>query len=200
MGRPSPSRLPWRRWLAQLKGTGAKHVAVGYAGGATLSAEHAEAAVAAAGDATYVYRHTKPSAPAAPPLSRLTLLCAKADAKAVQQGLAQGEAIAAGVALARECANRPGNHCTPTYLAEQAAQARQGHKASRSRCSTARRWKSSAWALSSPWRRGRPSRCVSSWPATTVRRRCRRRWCWSARASPSTPAASRSSRRPRWTR
>ena len=28
----------------------------------------------------------------------------------------------------------------------------------------------------------------------------RRRSCWSARASPSTPAASRSSRRPRWTR
>jgi leucyl aminopeptidase len=113
--------------LAQLKGTGAKHVAVGYSGAATLSAEHAEAAVAAAGDATYVYRHTKPSAPAAPPLSRLTLLCAKADAKAVQHGLAQGQAIAAGVALARECANRPGNHCTPTYLAEQARKLGKAH-------------------------------------------------------------------------
>ena len=32
------------------------------------------------------------------------------------------------------------------------------------------------------------------------RRKARRRWCWSARASPSTPAASRSSPRPRWTR
>ena len=27
---------------------------------------------------------------------------------------------AAGTTLARECANRPGNHCTPTYLGEQA--------------------------------------------------------------------------------
>jgi len=50
----------------------------------------------------------------------VTLLCAKTDAKAVQQGLARGHAIGAGVALARECANRPGNHCTPTYLGEQA--------------------------------------------------------------------------------
>jgi leucyl aminopeptidase len=38
----------------------------------------------------------------------------------VQEGIRRGQAVAAGVTLARECANRPGNHCTPTYLAEQA--------------------------------------------------------------------------------
>lgn len=32
----------------------------------------------------------------------------------------QGQAIATGVRLAKELANLPGNHCTPTYLAEQA--------------------------------------------------------------------------------
>jgi leucyl aminopeptidase len=106
--------------LALIKGTGAKQVAVGLAGDGELSAEHAEAVVAAAMDATYVYRHTKPSAPAASALAKLTLLCAKADAKAVQQGLVRGRAIASGVHLARECANRPGNHCTPTYLADRA--------------------------------------------------------------------------------
>jgi leucyl aminopeptidase len=106
--------------VAQVKGSGAKHVAVGYAAGGELSAAHAEALVSAVTEATYVYRHTKPSAPADAALNKLTLLCAKADAKAVQQGLARGQAIAAGVTLARECANRPGNHCTPSYLADRA--------------------------------------------------------------------------------
>lgn len=103
-----------------LKGGGAKHVAVAIAGAGELSAAMAEALVAAAHDATYVYRHTKPSAPAAAALAKVTLLCTKAEAKAAAAGLKRGEAIAAGVLLARECANRPANHCTPTFLGEQA--------------------------------------------------------------------------------
>ena len=103
-----------------VKGMGAKHVAVGYAGAVALTDAHAEGMVAAVRDATYVYRHTKPSAPSASTIAKVTLLCSKPEAKAVQQGLARGHAIGAGVALARECANRPANHCTPTYLAEQA--------------------------------------------------------------------------------
>jgi leucyl aminopeptidase len=106
--------------IGQVKGLGAKHVAVGYAGAVALTDAHAEALVAAAREATYVYRHTKPSAPAASTINKITLVCSKPEAKAVQQGLVRGEAIAAGVTLARECANRPGNHCTPTYLGEQA--------------------------------------------------------------------------------
>jgi leucyl aminopeptidase len=106
--------------FGQLKGSGAKHVAVAVAGAGELDAAHAEALVAAATDATYVYRHTKPSAPAAATLAKVTLLCTKPAAKAVAQGLARGQAIAAGVTLAREWANRPGNHCTPTHLGEQA--------------------------------------------------------------------------------
>ena len=106
--------------INQVKGLGAKHVAVGYAGSEALTDAHAEGLVTAVRDATYVYRHTKPSAPAASTLVKVTLLCGRLEAKAVQQGLARGHAIASGVALARECANRPANHCTPTYLAEQA--------------------------------------------------------------------------------
>jgi len=106
--------------ISQLKGSGAKQVAVSLAGAGTLNDALAEALVAATLDAIYLYRHTKPSAPAASKISKVTLLCGKADAKAVQHGLVRGEAIAAGVTLARECANRPGNHCTPTYLAGQA--------------------------------------------------------------------------------
>jgi len=39
---------------------------------------------------------------------------------AAQRGGAEGRAIAAGVALARDLGNLPANVCTPTYLAEQA--------------------------------------------------------------------------------
>ncbi len=48
--------------------------------------------------------------------------------KAVTQALATGSAIAAGMALARELGNLPGNICTPTYLAEQAQQLAQQQK------------------------------------------------------------------------
>jgi len=112
--------------LAALKHTGAKHVGVA-AAGVELDASHAEALVAAALDATYVYRHTKPSAPPAPLVSAVTVVVDKGQAKAVQLGLAQGQAIGAGVMLAREWANRPGNHCTPTLLAEQAKKLAKSH-------------------------------------------------------------------------
>jgi leucyl aminopeptidase len=105
-----------------IKGSGAKHVAVAFAGADELGAEHAEVAVTVAADAVYTYRHTKPSAAPAPALQKLSVVCSKAESKAVQTGLARGEAIAQGVRLARECANRPANHATPTYLANQAKQ------------------------------------------------------------------------------
>ena len=115
--------------LAQLKGLGAKHVAVALAGNpGEVTEHHAEALATAASDAIYVYRHTKPSAPADSALNKLTLVCAKSDARAVQKGLARGQAIAAGVAVAREFANRPANHCTPTYLAEQAKKLAREHR------------------------------------------------------------------------
>jgi leucyl aminopeptidase len=113
--------------VAALKNSGARHAAVAWVAPEGLTPEHAEALVAGASDALYVYRHTKPSAPKPAPLARLTLLGDKADAKPLQQGLARGQAIAAGVTLARECANRPGNHATPTFLAEQARQLGKEH-------------------------------------------------------------------------
>jgi len=106
--------------LSALKAQGARHLAVVVAGSDALADAHAEALVGAVSDAVYVYRHTKPSAPAAPKLEKVTLLSSKAQAALVQKGLARGAAVAAGVTLARECANRPGNHCTPSFLADQA--------------------------------------------------------------------------------
>ena len=113
--------------LAALKNLGAKHVAVALAGDAEVGAAHAEALAGAAADATYVYRHTKPSALPAPAMARFSLVCAKAQVRAVQQGLARGRAIALGVQLARELGNRPGNHCTPTALADQAKKLGRDH-------------------------------------------------------------------------
>jgi leucyl aminopeptidase len=115
---------PWRKaltaGLAVFKDGGARQLAVALADGGVLSAAHGEALVAACGETSYLYRATKPSAPAGPRLAKVGLVCRKADEAAVVQGIALGRAIAAGVTLARECANRPGNVCTPGYLAEQA--------------------------------------------------------------------------------
>jgi leucyl aminopeptidase len=106
--------------LAQLKVLGVVHLAVASVGGEALTASHAEALTSAVGDAVYIYRHTKPSAPVSPKLSQVTIVVAKAQASAVAKGLRQGQAVAAGVGLARECANRPANHATPSFLAGEA--------------------------------------------------------------------------------
>lgn len=63
---------------------------------------------------------SEPDAPAQP-LERLTLALANRDAsRAAEAGIAQARAIAAGVALTKDLANRPANVCTPVHLAEQA--------------------------------------------------------------------------------
>jgi leucyl aminopeptidase len=103
-----------------LKGGGAKQLAVAMVGSAALTEAHAEALVSAVSEAVYVYRQTKPSAPVASRLETVGLVCPKALSGALGAALKRGEAVAAGVALARECANLPGNHCTPSFLAEQA--------------------------------------------------------------------------------
>jgi len=105
--------------LAALKGRAVRHLAVMLVADAT-SAAHAELLALAIDHAQYVYQHTKPSAEAPKALSRATLLCDATSLAEVKIGLARGKAIAAGVAEARECANRPGNHCTPTWLGEEA--------------------------------------------------------------------------------
>jgi leucyl aminopeptidase len=106
--------------LGLIKGGGAKHLLVASALPQPTGGDQAQALLGAVGDALYVYRHTKPSAPSASKLERVSLACTVSESAAAREGLTRGEAIAAGVALARECANRPGNHCTPEYLASQA--------------------------------------------------------------------------------
>ncbi|MBH9553744.1 leucyl aminopeptidase [Inhella gelatinilytica] len=104
--------------LAQLKGRNVAHVAIAFAGFGALSEQIVEQGVLATRDSAYLYQHTKPSAPKDPRVSRVTVLVDKADLKAAKAGLALGQAVGEGVELARELANRPGNYCTPTHLAD----------------------------------------------------------------------------------
>ncbi|MBI3153795.1 MAG: leucyl aminopeptidase [Burkholderiales bacterium] len=106
--------------LGLLDKLGVRHLAVASAGAAAADAALAAALPPVADEAAYVYRATKPSAKPGPALARVSLVCEDAARAAADAALARGRAVAAGIALARECANRPGNHCTPSYLAEQA--------------------------------------------------------------------------------
>ena len=106
--------------LATLKGGGTQHLAIMLAGANSPNAAQAEALVLATREALYVYRHSKPSAPEDSKISQISLICSKEQSAEVARGLHQGIGIAHGVALARECANRPANHCTPTFLAQEA--------------------------------------------------------------------------------
>ena len=54
------------------------------------------------------------------PARRLTIHVAAEDTDTATRAIADGEAIAEGVELARKLGNLPGNICTPGYLAEQA--------------------------------------------------------------------------------
>jgi leucyl aminopeptidase len=113
--------------LGLLKAGGSKTLNVGVLAKDGPTAAQAEALAVATLDAVYLYRHTKPSAPAAPALGTVRLLCNADDQEALQSALTRGAAIGQGVTLARECANRPGNHCTPTFLAEEARRLGKSH-------------------------------------------------------------------------
>jgi len=120
-------RTAWGHALAGLRSSGAKSATVAWGGQAALTAEHAELLVRAVDEAFYVYRHTKPSAAPEAVLTRLALVASKDNPAALREGLRRGKAIAAGVAVAREAGNRPGNHCTPTWLALEAKQLGRAH-------------------------------------------------------------------------
>jgi leucyl aminopeptidase len=113
--------------LGLIRDGGARELAVALLDTAPGAAQ-AEAIALACTEVAYVYRLTKPSAPESPKLETVKLLCSKADSAAVASGLKTGKGIAEGVALARELANRPANHCTPTVLAAEAKRLAKEHR------------------------------------------------------------------------
>lgn len=77
----------------------------------------------AALDASYKFAAIKRKEEKASPkkgIAKLTINVAASELSAAETGLADGQALAAGVSLAKDLGNLPPNVCTPSYLAEQA--------------------------------------------------------------------------------
>jgi leucyl aminopeptidase len=74
-----------------------------------------------AGEALYRFERMKSRQSPARTLKRIVWsLAAKTGAAAAERAVLEGGAIAAGMSLAKDLGNLPGNVCTPTYLAEEA--------------------------------------------------------------------------------
>ena len=85
-------------------------------------------AVAAAAEASYRFDHLKSRKDNhRKGLGRIVLGVQKAEADD-RVGLQRGEALAAGVGLAKDLGNLPSNICTPSYLAKQAQELARRHK------------------------------------------------------------------------
>ena len=102
--------------FAALKQAPVKHAVV-FLGLPGVNEAAARAAVVAAADATYQYTTTL-SKPKSRQLRRVTVALARSER--VQRLVAEGQALVHGVELAKEWANRPANHATPTLLAQAA--------------------------------------------------------------------------------
>lgn len=103
--------------VVALKHPAVKKIAIWMGDGLSPSALHA--AVLAAADAAYAYTATLSK----PPVRHLQkILCVVPERQPLQAAFAQACATARGVEFAREWANRPANHATPSQLADAARQ------------------------------------------------------------------------------
>ncbi len=93
-----------------------------------LDATGARALVEATEEALYRYDATKSKKEKPRVLSQLTLLLDAREHARAKKDVTTGQAIAAGVALARDFGNLPGNVCTPSYLADAAKALGRRHK------------------------------------------------------------------------
>ncbi|HZP86308.1 MAG TPA: leucyl aminopeptidase [Burkholderiales bacterium] len=86
----------------------------------------AQQSAAVTADASYRFEQLKSKPDSKKALSKITL--ASLDGEVDAEALAQGEALAAGVALAKDLGNLPSNICTPTYLAKRAQELAKRYK------------------------------------------------------------------------
>lgn len=77
--------------------------------------------------ANYRFNRCKSEPSDESPVKKVTLFSAPGLARLANKAVAHGQAIAAGMRLARDLANLPGNICTPGYLADEARQLAQRH-------------------------------------------------------------------------
>jgi leucyl aminopeptidase len=109
--------------MQAVKSAAPKKVSVVFAG--KVDARALRAAVLAAADATYVYTTTQ-SKPEPRTIRQLVL--GVSDSAGLQAGFDVARATVRGIEFAKEWANRPGNHSTPTMLAEAAQSLARGPK------------------------------------------------------------------------
>ncbi len=117
-GSPSSVRKAVAAAVGALKQPGIQKIAL-MLGLIEPDGDAVSAAVQACAEASYVYTHTKPSAKARA-LRRVVIGVSKPDA--VRDGFAYGKALVVGMEVAKEWANRPANHATPSMLADCARQ------------------------------------------------------------------------------
>ncbi|HEX8979383.1 MAG TPA: leucyl aminopeptidase [Parasulfuritortus sp.] len=80
-----------------------------------------EQAILAAGDVLYKFDRLKSEkGNDKRPFHKMSLMVDAAEVKAAEAAAVHGQAIVNGMGLAKDLGNLPGNHCTPTYLADQA--------------------------------------------------------------------------------
>ncbi|MDB5731589.1 MAG: leucyl aminopeptidase [Variovorax sp.] len=103
--------------IQALKASSPRQIALLFA--QKTDAQCVHAAVLASADASYVYVTTKPKAEARS-IAAVTLGAASIDG--LGTAFERAVATVAGIELAKEWANRPGNHCTPSLLAQAAQQ------------------------------------------------------------------------------
>ncbi|MDI1275636.1 leucyl aminopeptidase [Polaromonas sp.] len=103
--------------MVTLKNTNARRVLLSLCALPQAGQEAVRAAVLACADAAYLYNTTK-SKPAEQKLKQV--LVAVSSLAGSRAGFDKGVGLATGLALAREWANRPSNHATPTMLAQAA--------------------------------------------------------------------------------
>jgi leucyl aminopeptidase len=115
-GSPANTRKAVTAAVASLKGSPSKHLLVC---AEDASASAIAAVVQAVAEATYTYTATK-SKPQPRAVGKVTLAVTQADA--VRSAFERARSMVAGVELAKEWANRPGNHATPSHLADVARQ------------------------------------------------------------------------------
>ncbi|AOS79751.1 MULTISPECIES: leucyl aminopeptidase [Hydrogenophaga] len=104
--------------MAQLKAPGIARLGVVFSLVAA-DAEGLRAALQICADASYVYTTTKPSAK---PRALTKVTFGVSDASVLRAAFDTGKAVVAGVEFAKEWANRPANHATPSRLADAARQ------------------------------------------------------------------------------
>ena len=172
--------------------------------GPTSSADRAAAAMAEGG-ALAAYRYDdlpyrgRPGA--AGPL--VVVVTDGAVGEPVAEGVARGARLAESVGLARDLVNEPPSSLTPEKFADSSCAGSPTVPACRWRCGTRIGSWPSDWAGCSAWPGVRRSHPGSS-GSTTARRTPSSStvtsliWPWSARGSPSTPAACRSRRPAAW--